>query len=186
MSPGQVIRGARVGKNHRRLRGSRDLRQRGCLICFGPVRRDWILPGLVSGVLAASSTAGALIAFGIHLGTPARPFNALGALLLGPGAAQIYGFSAGPTIAGVLLEIAATVASGVLHALLVLRRGGHSVLWSIAIPAGALCTTWVLARVAGVGLAALLPIGNLVVLALVLTLSLAIGIRFALHTLYRE
>lgn len=185
MSPGQVIRGAGVGKNHRRLCGGRDLRQRGRLVCFGRVRRDWILPGLVSGVLAASSTAGALVAFGIHLGTPARPFNAIGALLLGPGAAQIYGFSAGPTIAGVLLEIAATIACGLLHARLVARRGGHLALWSIAIAAGALCTSWILARF-GVGLAALLPVGNLVVLAVVLALSLAIGIRFALQALYRE
>ncbi|HKO16946.1 MAG TPA: hypothetical protein VJU87_11955 [Gemmatimonadaceae bacterium] len=149
------------------------------------MRRDWILAGLTTGVLAASSTAGALLAFGLRLGTPARPFNAIGALLLGGDAMQVFGFAAGPTLVGVLLHLVAVVACGVLYAALVGRKG-HSVAWAIVLAILALAASWAIGHSLGVGLAPLLPLGNLIVLGVVLALSLPIGMRFAFPPLYRD
>jgi hypothetical protein len=129
-------------------------------------------------MIAASATAGTLLGFGIHLGTPARPFNAIAALALGPGAQAVYGFSPLPTLLGILLHVAAMIAWGVVYELLVARTRGYLTA-SLVVAVAALTALLLPSRLFGVGPAALLSIGNLVALSVVLAVALPLGMRLA-------
>jgi hypothetical protein len=139
-----------------------------------------MVSGITAGLVAASATAGALLGFGFRLGAPAQPFNAIGAILLGAAAQQVRGFAPGPTIVGVVLHIATLFGAGIVYASLLDRASGHPVAWAGAMGAGGLAVILVVARLFGVGLGVLLPLGSLVVLCVVLALALVIGMRLAL------
>ena len=130
--------------------------------------------------MAASATAGALLGFGLRLGAPALPFNAVASILLGAAAQHGRGFSAVPTLVGVLLHIAAMLGAGLAYARLLDRVSGHPVAWATVVAAGALALILLIARLFGVGLGVLLPVGSLVLLCAILALALAIGMRLAL------
>lgn len=68
-------------------------------------------------MIAAAATAGALVAFGLRQGTPARPFNAVAEMLLGARAEGVWGFDAPVTLSGIAVHVVATVVWGVLFAL---------------------------------------------------------------------
>ena len=139
-----------------------------------------IVAGITSGVLAASATAGALVGYGLRLGSPARPFNAIAAMLLGPSAQAAQSFTPAATTLGVVLHVAAMIGWGLVYVALFARSGRHPVGWAIAVAAAALVATLLITRFFGVGLAALLPTGNLIALAVVLATALPLGMRLAL------
>ena len=151
------------------------------LLCA--VRRPRDVAGITAGVIAASATAGSLLGFGIHVGAPARLFNAVAGIVLGQGVQGESAFSAGPTLIGVLLHVTGMIVLGVLYAVLVWRWRGYTLAWSGVMAAVALAVFLVLARLFGVGPAAVLPIGKLIVLGVVLALALPIGMRLALSRL---
>jgi hypothetical protein len=75
--------------------------------------------GARAGIVAASAGAGALIAFGLRQGLPARPFNAIGIVLLGDRARGVLGFDPLTSTTGALVFIAFCVVAGVLLSQLV-------------------------------------------------------------------
>lgn len=144
------------------------------------MNRDELRSGATAGVLAAGATSGALIALGRRTGTVARPFNVVASHLLGPRAADSFGFVPGITLTGVAVHVALTTALGV--AILAIVRRGLAPLWPASVALSLLCclVSIGIARRGSPSLAQLLPVGDLVVYFIVLTVSLVLGIRFAL------
>lgn len=143
-----------------------------------PVRRQWIARGIGVGIVAASATAGALLRIGIRDGTPARPFNAIASVVAGSSAAATWGF-AGVTLVGVAAHVVATVAWALLAEWLVER--GVATRW---VAAGVVAVVWLafstaIGRIAGNGLSAVVDPGDRVTIALVLAVTLALGMRLA-------
>ena len=147
------------------------------------MRQPRDVAGITAGIIAASATAGSLLGFGIHLGAPARLFNAVAAIVLGPSVQRESAFSAAATLTGVLLHVAAMIALGALYAVLVWRSRGYSFAWSGVMAAATLAVSVLLARLFGVGPAAVLSLGRLIALCVVLALALPIGMRLALSRL---
>lgn len=142
------------------------------------MRRDWIGAGLGAGVLAAAATAGALVGAGVRLGTPARPLNSVAAVILGPDAQATWGFT-GATAAGAALHVAVTMLVALLFAWLVTRTGGRAWLWGIVFGAAWLAAWSLASRALGVGPGTLLPLGDRILLAVLLALTLPLGMRLA-------
>lgn len=146
------------------------------------VTREDCTRGLTLGTIIAAAMAGSLCVFGHRLGSIALPFNAIASLALGPGATAIDWFAPATTLLGVVLLVAVGGALGLLFSLDP-TRGTHTPagpwLWSLTLAAGAFVVTLVLARLFGVGPAVVLPLGDQVVLAAVVTLALPLGMRFA-------
>lgn len=128
--------------------------------------------------MAASATAGALLRLGIRDGTPARPFNAIASVILGASAAQTWGF-AGVTLVGVAAHASVMIAWALVAEWLVER--GVATRW---VAAGVVALAWLalstaIGRIAGNGLSAVVDLGDRVTIALVLAITLAIGMRLA-------
>ena len=105
------------------------------IACFVPVRRHFVVSGITSGIVAASATSGALVGFGIRLGTLARVFNAIASIVLGPEAFAVYGYAASPTLVGVLLHVCAMIVCGLVYVLLVTISGGRDIAWALVLSA---------------------------------------------------
>ena len=142
---------------------------------------DRVVAGLRAGAVAASGTAGALVGFGGRQGTPARPFNAIAALVLGARAEGIWGVDAAATSIGVLLHVALVLFLGVLFALLAAPLRGARLLVSAvlfsALVALAGCRALPASVHASVASAVTMP--QVVVVYLVLSLCLVYGMRLA-------
>ncbi len=128
--------------------------------------------------MAASATAGVLLRIGMRDGTPARPFNAIASVFLGASAAQTWGF-AGVTLVGVAAHVAVMIAWA-LAAEWVVERG-VATRW---VAAGVVALAWLalstaIGRIDGNGLSAVVDLGDRVTIALVLAITLAIGMRLA-------
>jgi hypothetical protein len=146
------------------------------------VNRDELRSGAAVGILAAASTSGALIALGKRTGTVVRPFNVIASRLLGPPAADAFGFVSRITLTGVVVHVVVTTLLGVAILAIVRRRLAPG--W-LASSAGSLLCCLVsigIARRGAPSLAQLFSVGDLAVYFAALALSLAIGIRFALPT----
>jgi len=136
---------------------------------------------VIAGGVAASATAGALVAMGRRLGSSALPFRVIaGVFGAAPADATLAGGSSAPIVAGVVAHVVVIMIWAVLFALLVERWRGGVVRAALAVSAIALAITWLLTRAIGRGLATTLPLGDLLVLALVLALALVVGMRLAL------
>ncbi len=144
------------------------------------MRRFRVVHGITTGVVAAAATTGALVGFGLRFGTPARPFNALAAMVLGVRAQGVWRFALVPTMVGLVVHIAIMTLWGVLFVVLVDTSGDHAMWWGILLSAVAFALSWLAAIVLGVGLATLLPVGDRIVLFIVLAAALPLGMRFAL------
>lgn len=130
------------------------------------------------GLVAASATAGALLRIGMRDGTPARPFNAIASVLAGASAAQTWGF-AGVTLVGVVAHVVATVVWALVAEWLVER--GVATRW---VAAGVVAVAWLafttaIGRIVGNGVSAVVDLGDRVTIALVLAITLALGMRLA-------
>jgi hypothetical protein len=143
------------------------------------VIRNGLRAGVTAGFLAATATAGTLIAVGRRTSTAARPFNVIASHLLGASRADAWGFVAGVTIAGIAVHVVLTSLLGVIVGEIVGRR--LAPLWATA-TAASLMSALVsigIARRGGNSLAAILPLGDLLVFYVTLALALVVGIRFA-------
>jgi len=130
------------------------------------------------GVVAASATAGAFMRVGIRDGSPARPFNAIASVLAGASAAQTWSFAA-VTLLGVAAHVVVIVGWALFSEWLVER--GVATRW---VAAGVVGLAWLalssaVARIGGIGLSAVLDLGDRVTIALVLAIALAVGMPLA-------
>jgi hypothetical protein len=140
---------------------------------------DDLRAGAPPGVLAATATAGALIAIGMRTTTAARPFNTIASHLLGGSRADVWGFVPEVTIVGIVSHLTMTTMLGIVVATVVRRR--LAPLWAAALAAtllSALVSIGV-ARRGGTSLAQLLPLGDLLLFYVTLAASLVVGMRFA-------
>lgn len=137
--------------------------------------------GLITGIIAASATGGALLGFGIRAGTPSRPFNGIATLVLGDRARGVWGYVSTITITGILLHVVIMAAWGMVFVSLAARRRG----WQVpAIAVGVSGLAWLVGRLVvlrqmGAGMSSVLGTGHLVVLHVVLAVALVLGMRFA-------
>lgn len=116
---------------------------------------------------------------------PALPFTAIGTVLLGPHSVAPRGFVAA-TLVGIVVHVATTIVWALAYEWLVARAGERRWLWALAIAAAWLVATGVVARIAGAGLATALDRGDRVVVAVVLAVTLAIGMRLAFPGIRRN
>ena len=144
------------------------------------MNRDEVISGARAGLLAAASTAGALVAIGGRTATASRPFNIIASHLLGPTAADMFGFVPRVTLVGLAIHAILTAIVGVI--ILGVVRRGLAPLWLTTTGAAVLCALLSIgiARRGGLSLAELFPIGDVLVYYLILGLSLGVGIRVAL------
>jgi hypothetical protein len=118
-----------------------------------------------------------LLGFGVRDGAPARAFNAIGAMVLGPAATGRELSVA--TIVGVLLHAVVMLLCGVAYSWLV-EEQDHRLASAITVGAGAVVAMLAFARVFGGGIALVLSLGNLLEIGAVIVIALPIGMRFAL------
>jgi len=149
------------------------IRLRRLLWC---VRRNPIPLGIIAGAVAASATAGALVAMGRRLGSAGLAFSAIASVVTG---AQFVRVSLVSVVVGAMLHVFISIAWGIAFALLTERWRGRSVLAALAVAVVAFVISSLLARVAGRGLAVILPIGDRLILYVVFAVALILGMRFA-------
>jgi hypothetical protein len=144
--------------------------------------------GILTGALAAAATAGALLGFGIQQGTPARPFNAIAALVLGDRADRIWGFHPVVTVVGVIVHVALTFGWGLLFARLAggmrgLRLAGAA----LGIAAAALAVDVLIAtRILGSHVSDVLAPAQVIALHVVLGIALGVGMRLATSYMWSD
>jgi hypothetical protein len=148
-----------------------------CLLIAVP--SPLIITGLASGSVAAATTAGALVAFGIRLQTPARAFNVIAGHVVGARADGVWGFVAGVTPWGVIVHAVVLLGWGFLFAALVHLTRLRPVAAALLVSVVALAATWLAAWSTGRGLATEVPLGDILVQHLLLAIALVVGMRLA-------
>ena len=113
---------------------------------------------------------------GHRMGSAALPFAAISGTLFRRAAAS---GAVGLVFAGIVLHITAIFACAVVFVWLVERLRWSSVVSGVLIGAAHFSLSWLVAWGTGTGLAAILPLGDRIVLALILFASLVVGMRFA-------
>lgn len=78
-----------------------------------------VVQGLRAGVVGAAAATGALLAFGLREGMPARPFNAVAALVFGNGARTVWGFDLRISLTGVILLLGGCVLASLILSVVV-------------------------------------------------------------------
>ncbi len=140
----------------------------------------WVVPGrpisptVVVGSVAAAATTGALVAIGHRLGSAGIPFAAISAVVH-HSAATSATFT---IISGLLYHAASVFLWGALCVQLArafARRGLAAVLTA----ACQFTLVWLFAWSSGSGLATVVPLGDRIVYAVVLTGALVVGMRIA-------
>lgn len=135
---------------------------------------------LCAGLVSFAAVTGLLLGIGRRSGTPWRPLNAAGSILIHGRADDVWNFQLDVTPTGCLVVLVLSVMAGFVAACATpSRRTPYVVLASLCVAtAGYLCHTYVAARTSG-GLAALLSLGELRALYVTLAVALAVGIRLA-------
>lgn len=143
--------------------------------------RPFLVRGLAVGALAASATAGALAGFGIRLGTPSRPFNAVARLVLGERADGVWGFDPRVTTAGLLVHVTVMLVWGLLCMRLAqTRRGLARAAVAVVVALAALAIDLlVVERLLHAGVSGVLTSAQVVAVHLVLAVALVVGMRLA-------
>jgi hypothetical protein len=113
---------------------------------------------------------------GRRAGSAALPFSAIAGVFAG---GQFVRVSLASVIGGVIAHVVIAIGWGVVFALLAERWRGRTVVAALAVTITALLLSSLLARIAGRGLAAVLPIGDRIILSVVFALALVLGMRFA-------
>lgn len=135
--------------------------------------------GIPAGILAATATAGALIAIGARASTPARPFNIIAGHVVGAARADAYDFVPAVTITGVAVHVVLTTLAALAVAVVVRRRIAPAWLSALAITTLSALVSVGIARRGGSSLARLLAIGDLLTFYVILAVALVVGIRLA-------
>jgi hypothetical protein len=73
-----------------------------------------LIRGVRAGVVGAAAATGALLSFGLREGMPARPLNAVAAVVLGNGARSVWGFDLRVSTTGVLLLLSGCVLASLI------------------------------------------------------------------------
>ena len=148
------------------------------MLCF--VNTTVRSPIVVLGAIAAAATTGALIAIGRRLGGAGVAFAAIGNVLVhAPGGAS----TGAAIVVGVVLHLVATFLWTAVFLALWTRLARRDVAAALVVAVGELALSWVTARGTGAGIATVVPLGDRVLLALILALSLVVGMRFAFSPL---
>jgi hypothetical protein len=137
--------------------------------------RRGVSPTVVAGGLAASASTGALVAMGRRLGSIRLPFDAIGATLAHT---TVSSDALAVALLGFLIHFVLCFAWAMLFVLLV-TRGWRLSAAGVATGIAQFALSWVVASATSRGLASLLPLGDRVVLAVVIAVSCAVGIRVA-------
>ena len=132
--------------------------------------------GVIVGGVAAAATTGALVAMGHRMGSAAMPFAAISATLFRrtPTSGAV-----GLVFTGIVLHVTATFVWAVVFAWLIERLRWSSIAAATFIGVVHFALSWLVAWGTGEGLASILPLGDRIVFALILTASLVVGMRFA-------
>ena len=143
------------------------------------MREPPLSSGVIIGGITAAATTGALLAMGRRQGSAGLPFAAIGAAFSHETTSAV---AANLVLGGFVLHVLAMIAWGLVFAWLTGRLGSALIAALVTTVAAfafsVLVTLW-----RGSGLASVLPVGDLLVLALVFAVSLVVGMRFALATL---
>jgi hypothetical protein len=145
-----------------------------CLLC--DVRAQTIPRGVIVGGVVASATTGALIALGHRAGGAGLPFAAIGAGLLHvtPGGREFA-----VVVTGVVLHVAMMLLWSAIFVWLVDHARFGELISALLIAIGHFVMSWAVASATGAGAASVLPLGDRLVLAVVLFIALVSGMRFA-------
>lgn len=135
-----------------------------------------ISSNIVVGSVAAGATTGALMAAGHRAGSVRLPFAAIGAVLFhrAPSATAF-----GLVMAGLVLHIAMTFAWSAVFAWIVQWEARRDLIAACGVAIAQLAVSWAVASLTGTGLASVLPLGDRIVVALVMGGALVAGMRFA-------
>jgi hypothetical protein len=144
---------------------------------FLAVNRVDLRVGISSGLLAATATAGALVAMGSRAATVARPFNMIAGHVLGSYRSDVFGFLPGVTIVGVALHVFLVCLAGVAVAAVARRRFAPAWAAALALSLLSALVSIGIARRGGSSLARVLPIGDLILFYLLLAATLTVGVR---------
>ena len=143
-----------------------------CLLCEVPAQS--VPRAFFVGGVAASATSGALVAVGHRAGGAGLPFAAIGALLLhrtpSNGAVALV-------LVGVVTHVAMMFVWSLAFVLIVQRARYGVIRAALGVAAAQFVASWVAAWSTGEGLASVLPLGDRLVLAVVLVMALAVGMR---------
>jgi hypothetical protein len=131
---------------------------------------------VIVGGVAAAATTGALIAMGHRMSSAAVPFAAISAIIFRRSAAS---GAVGLVFTGIVLHLTAMFVWSVVCVWLVERLRWSSIVAAVFIGAANFALSWLVAWGTGEGLASILPLGDRIVFALILTVALVVGMRFA-------
>lgn len=129
------------------------------------------------GSVAASATIGALLAIGHRLGTVGAALAAIGNSAMRT--SDHFGGVGGLIATGLAVHVAVTFGWTAVFLWLVTQRRWSDVLAAVVVGIGELALSWLVAALTGSGIATVVPLGDRLVLAFVLSFSLVVGIRFA-------
>ena len=138
---------------------------------------------LIVGSIAASASTGALIAAGHRGGSAMLPFAAIGAVAEG-GVPTWTSLS--QVAAGVVIHAATTLIWSVVFIALVDRARIRPSSSAVIVGAGQLGLSWLVALSSGKGIATVLPLGDRLVVAVVLVGAMVVGMRFAPPRTWKE
>jgi hypothetical protein len=148
------------------------------LLCF--VQSIDRSPVVVLGSIAAAATTGALLAIGRRLGGMGVGLAAIGNVLVhSPGGAD----TATAVVVGLLLHLVAVFLWTAVFLTLWGAIGNRDIVAALIVAIAELALSWIVARASGAGIATVVPLGDRVLLALILALSLVVGMRFAFSPL---
>jgi len=139
-----------------------------------------IAPGIIVGGITSAATIGALIAMGRRLGSAGIPFAAISAALFHRTAA---GGEVGLVFAGIVLHVTVIFVLAFACVWLVERLALPRLAAAVLVALGELALSWLVAWSRGAGMATILPLGDRIVLAIVIVFALVVGMRFALPAL---
>jgi len=148
------------------------------LLCF--VQSIERSPVVVLGSIAAAATTGALLAIGRRLGGAGVGLAAIGNVLVhAPGGAG----TTAAVLVGLIIHLVATFVWTAVFVELWHRVGRRDIVAALIVAIVELALSWFVARASGAGIATVVPLGDRVLLALILALSLVVGMRFAFSPL---
>ena len=130
---------------------------------------------MIVGSLATAATTGALVAMGHRAGHVAMPFAAIGGV---PFQRTSDSGVVGLVFIGVVFHVAVTFVWSALYVSLA-QRSRHRAIIAIAFGAANFLCSWIVTWSTSRGLAAVLPLGDRIVYAIIFAIALVVGMRYA-------